>query len=68
MLCATIANFSQMEAKERGKKKYWVPSDFVPDTINPPKPKVVKKQTPEEMAEVLKTIATSRTNKRKRKE
>jgi hypothetical protein len=67
MLCATIANFSQMEVKEKGRRKSWSPSDFIPDTITPPKKRIVKKQSVEDMANVLKTIATSGNRGQKRK-
>jgi len=73
-VCATIANFSLTGTKEKGKKKFWSVSDFIPDLLSPPKKVVEKKQSMEEMKGVLRAIAAKsnqnqsrRTNKRKRK-
>ncbi len=70
-ICATIANFSQMEVKdeETGKKKYWLPNEFVPDPLVVKETKEKKKQTLEEMAAMLRTIPKSKkaAPRRKRK-
>ena len=70
-VCATIANFSQMEVKDEdtGKRKYWLPDEFVPDPLVIKEAKKKKVQTPEEMAAMLRTIPKSKkeTPRKKRK-
>ena len=71
MVCATIANFSQIEGKDErtGKRKYWLPREFIPDPLNPIKAEEKKPQTVEEMKLQLQSIATAvnRVNKKPRR-
>lgn len=58
MLCATIANFSQLIVRDGTKRKMFVPTDFVPDFLK--KEVVLEKkagQTPEEMKAILMGLA-----------
>jgi len=69
MVCATVGNFSVLEGKDEdtGKRRYWVPEDFVPNPLVEPKVIEKKKQTPEEMAAALKSAFGSRKSKQRRK-
>jgi hypothetical protein len=69
MVCATMANFSQMEYKDEdtGKRRYWLPEDFVPNPLIERKVVEKKKQTPEEMVIALKAAFGSRKSKQRRK-
>ena len=69
MICATIANFAESYVKEEatGKRKYWEPSEFIPDPLKEVEAKVEKKQTPEEIAAILSLVSRKDPNGKKRK-
>jgi hypothetical protein len=71
MICATIANFSESFVKDEktGKRKYWLPEEFIPDPLKEVVEKETSGQSLEEMELQLKSIATSanRTNKKRKK-
>ena len=66
MLCATVANFSQLVVKDGVKRKMFTPADFVPDFLKEPAELVEKKkgQTIEEMKTVLLGFASTSNRKR----
>jgi len=57
MLCATVANYSQMRVKDGGKDKYWIPSDFIPDPLIEPEEQHERKQSVNDMKTILESIA-----------
>ena len=58
MLCATVANYSQMRVKDGvGKDKYWVPADFIPDPLIEPEEQHERKQSTGDMKTILEAIA-----------
>jgi len=59
--CMTTANFSQMMVKdEKGERKLWEPSDFIPNPIEEPKKvEVKKKQSTEELKTALLGLASN---------
>ncbi len=68
MVCATVANLSSRRFKddETGKEKYWDPEDFVPNPLIEHKVVEKKKQTPEEMAMILKGAIGGKRRQRKK--